>query len=30
VRIMNIHLGTLGSGQWRALTDSELAGLLRR
>ena len=30
VRIMNIHLGTLGSGQWRPLTDSELAGLLRR
>jgi 23S rRNA pseudouridine2604 synthase len=30
VRIMNIHLGTLGSGQWRTLTDSELAGLLRR
>jgi 23S rRNA pseudouridine2604 synthase len=30
VRIMNVHLGTLGSGQWRALTDSELAGLLRR
>jgi 23S rRNA pseudouridine2604 synthase len=30
VRIMNIHLGTLGSGQWRALTDSEVAGLPRR
>jgi 23S rRNA pseudouridine2604 synthase len=30
VRIMNIHLGTLGSGQWRPLTDSELAGLLQR
>jgi 23S rRNA pseudouridine2604 synthase len=30
VRIMNIHLGNLGSGQWRPLTDSELAGLLRR
>ena len=30
VRIMNVHLGTLGSGQWRPLTDSELAGLLRR
>ena len=30
VRIMNIHLGTLGSGQWRHLTDSELAGLLQR
>jgi 23S rRNA pseudouridine2604 synthase len=29
VRIMNIHLGNLGSGQWRPLTDSELAGLLR-
>jgi 23S rRNA pseudouridine2604 synthase len=30
VRIMNIHLGTLASGQWRHLTDSELAGLLPR
>ena len=30
VRIMNIHLGTLGSGQWRHLTDRELAGLLPR
>jgi 23S rRNA pseudouridine2604 synthase len=30
VRIMNIHLGTLGSGQWRHLSDSELAGLLPR
>ena len=30
VRIMNIHLGTLGRGQWRHLTDSELAGLLPR
>jgi 23S rRNA pseudouridine2604 synthase len=30
VRIMNIHLGTLGPGQWRPLTDSELAGLLLR
>jgi 23S rRNA pseudouridine2604 synthase len=30
VRIMDIRLGTLGSGQWRPLTDSELAGLLRR
>ena len=30
VRIMNIHLGTLGSGQWRHLTDPELAGLLPR
>jgi 23S rRNA pseudouridine2604 synthase len=28
VRIMNIHLGSLGVGQWRYLTDSELAGLL--
>ena len=27
VRIMNIHLGSLGVGQWRYLTDSELAGL---
>jgi 23S rRNA pseudouridine2604 synthase len=30
VRIMNIHLGTLGSGQWRHLSDSELVGLLPR
>jgi 23S rRNA pseudouridine2604 synthase len=30
VRIMNIHLGTLGPGQWRNLTDRELAGLLPR
>jgi 23S rRNA pseudouridine2604 synthase len=28
VRIMNIHLGSLKSGQWRYLTDAELAGLL--
>jgi 23S rRNA pseudouridine2604 synthase len=30
VRIMNVHLGALGSGQWRYLTDAELAGLLPR
>jgi 23S rRNA pseudouridine2604 synthase len=30
VRIMNIHLGALQSGQWRHLTDAELAGLLPR
>jgi len=30
VRIMNIHLGTLSAGQWRHLTDPELAGLLPR
>ena len=30
VRIMNIHLGSLGAGQWRYLTDAELAGLLPR
>ena len=30
VRIMNIHLGTLSPGQWRHLTDPELAGLLPR
>jgi 23S rRNA pseudouridine2604 synthase len=30
VRIMNIHLGNLDSGEWRVLTDSELAGLLPR
>ena len=30
VRIMNIHLGALRSGEWRYLTDAELAGLLPR
>jgi 23S rRNA pseudouridine2604 synthase len=30
VRIMNIDLGSLGVGQWRYLTDSELADLLPR
>jgi 23S rRNA pseudouridine2604 synthase len=30
VRIMNIHLGTLNPGEWRHLTDHELAGLLPR
>jgi len=30
VRIMNVHLGSLSSGQWRHLTDPELAGLLPR
>ena len=30
VRIMNIHLGTLSPGQWRHLTDPELAALLPR
>ena len=28
VRIMNIHLAALNRGQWRYLTDAELAGLL--
>ena len=28
VRIMHIHLGTLRAGQWRPLSDQELAGLL--
>lgn len=28
VRIMNIRLGTLSSGQWRYLTEAELAGLV--
>jgi 23S rRNA pseudouridine2604 synthase len=28
VRIMNIHLGDLKSGQWRHLTPTELAGLI--
>jgi 23S rRNA pseudouridine2604 synthase len=30
VRIMNIHLGNLDSGEWRVLTDAELKGLLPR
>ena len=30
VRIMNIHVGTLGAGHWRHLTDAEIAGLLPR
>ena len=30
VRIMNIQLGALGLGEWRYLTDAELAGLLPR
>ena len=30
VRIMNVQVGNLRSGQWRYLTDSELAGLLPR
>jgi 23S rRNA pseudouridine2604 synthase len=30
VRIMNIKLGSLKSGQWRNLTESELQGLLPR
>jgi 23S rRNA pseudouridine2604 synthase len=30
VRIMNVKLGDLGSGQWRPLTPAELAGLLPR
>jgi 23S rRNA pseudouridine2604 synthase len=30
VRIMNIYLGTLSSGQWRHLTDLEREGLLPR
>jgi 23S rRNA pseudouridine2604 synthase len=28
VRIMNIHLGNLDQGEWRVLTDTEVAGLL--
>jgi 23S rRNA pseudouridine2604 synthase len=27
VRIMNVHLGTLRTGEWRYLTDAELSGL---
>jgi 23S rRNA pseudouridine2604 synthase len=30
VRIMNVKLGDLGSGQWRPLTPAELTGLLPR
>ena len=30
VRIMNIQLGNLSPGEWRHLTDTELAGLLPR
>ena len=30
VRIMHIHLGTMGAGKWRNLTQPELAGLLPR
>ncbi len=30
VRIMNIRLGGMSSGQWRNLTDTEMAGLLPR
>jgi 23S rRNA pseudouridine2604 synthase len=30
VRIMNIHLGDLKSGQWRHLSAPELAALLPR
>lgn len=30
IRIMNIRLGKLRPGQWRALTDEEMDGLLRR
>jgi 23S rRNA pseudouridine2604 synthase len=30
VRIMNVKLGSLESGKWRYLTDSELSGLLPR
>lgn len=30
VRIMNVHLGSLRPGQWRYLTDAELADLLPR
>jgi 23S rRNA pseudouridine2604 synthase len=30
VRIINIHLGTMGVGKWRNLTESELTGLLPR
>jgi 23S rRNA pseudouridine2604 synthase len=30
VRIINIELGTLPAGEWRDLTDAEVAGLLPR
>ncbi len=29
VRIMNVHLGKLPTGQWRALTAEEVAGIMR-
>jgi 23S rRNA pseudouridine2604 synthase len=29
VRIINVDLGALPAGEWRYLTDSEIAGLLR-
>jgi 23S rRNA pseudouridine2604 synthase len=29
VRIINVRLGNLGSGEWRLLTESELVGLVR-
>jgi 23S rRNA pseudouridine2604 synthase len=29
IRIMHIHLGTLGVGQWRNLTEPEVAVLMR-
>ena len=28
VRIINIHVGALGTGEWRYLSESEVAGLL--
>jgi 23S rRNA pseudouridine2604 synthase len=30
VRIINIDLGALGTGEWRELSDSEVRGLLSR
>ena len=30
VRIININLGALAAGQWRELSERELAGLLPR
>jgi 23S rRNA pseudouridine2604 synthase len=30
VRIVNVHLGSMGAGRWRNLNEAELAGLLPR
>ena len=30
VRIISIHVGALRAGEWRYLSDAEVAGLMRR